>query len=109
MGLALDLVYLLVCVVLSPWILYRFVAGPARRELAMRFGFGLGEPLEGSIWLHGSSAGEVSLLKPLIALLERDHPKRPLVITGFTSTGLAAARKLYGRHRVLPLPFDLSF
>lgn len=109
MGLALDLAYLAVCVVLSPWILYRFVAGPSRRELAMRFGLGLGEPLAASIWLHGSSAGEVSLLKPLVALLERDHPEIPLVITGFTSTGLAAARKLYGRHRVLPLPFDLSF
>jgi 3-deoxy-D-manno-octulosonic-acid transferase len=109
MGLVLDFAYLVACVVLSPWILYRFAAGPARRELAMRFGAGLGAPLEGSIWLHGSSAGEVSLLKPLIALLERDQPEVPLVITAFTSTGLAAARKLYARHRVMPLPFDLSF
>ena len=109
MGLVLDFAYLLAGVLLSPWILYRFVAGPARRDLAMRFGAGLGAPLEGSIWLHGSSAGEVSLLKPLVALFERDHPGVPLVITAFTSTGLAAARKLYARHRVLPLPFDLSF
>ncbi|HZF27616.1 MAG TPA: glycosyltransferase N-terminal domain-containing protein [Gammaproteobacteria bacterium] len=109
MGLVLDFAYLVACVVLSPWILYRFVAGPARRDLAMRFGASLGPRLEASIWLHGSSAGEVSLLKPLIALLERDLPEVPLVITAFTSTGLAAARKLYSRHRVLPLPFDLSF
>ncbi|HET8696996.1 MAG TPA: 3-deoxy-D-manno-octulosonic acid transferase [Gammaproteobacteria bacterium] len=107
--MVLDFVYLLACVVLSPWVLYRLAAGPARRDLARRFGASLGAPLEGSVWLHGSSAGEVSLLKPLVALLERDHPEIPLVITAFTSTGLAAARKLYARHRVLPLPFDLSF
>jgi 3-deoxy-D-manno-octulosonic-acid transferase len=109
MGLVLDFVYLLACVVLSPWILYRLAAGPARRDLVTRFGASLGAPVEASVWLHGSSAGEVSLLKPLVARLERDHPEIPLVITAFTSTGLAAARKLYARHRVLPLPFDLSF
>jgi 3-deoxy-D-manno-octulosonic-acid transferase len=62
MGLLLDFAYLLACILLSPWLLYRFAAGPDRRDFAMRFGFGLGAPLEQSIWLHGSSAGEVSLL-----------------------------------------------
>src|SRR5690606_18891771 len=57
----------------------------------------------------GSSAGEVSLLKPLVALLERDFPDTPLVVSAFTDTGLTAARKLYARHRVVPLTFDLSF
>ena len=31
------------------------------------------------------------------------------MISAFTSTGLATARKLYPRHTVVPLPFDLSF
>jgi 3-deoxy-D-manno-octulosonic-acid transferase len=109
MGLLLDFAYLVACILLSPWLLYRLIAVADRRELAMRFGLGLGEPLEGSIWLHGSSAGEVSLLKPLVALLERDSPGTPLVISAFTSTGLAAARKLYPQHRIVPFPFDLSF
>jgi 3-deoxy-D-manno-octulosonic-acid transferase len=109
MGLLLDFAYLLACILLSPWLLYRFVFAPDRRDFAMRFGFGLGERLEGSIWLHGSSAGEVSLLKPLVALLERDAPGTPLVISAFTVTGLAAARKLYPRHRVAQFPFDLSW
>jgi 3-deoxy-D-manno-octulosonic-acid transferase len=108
MGLLLDFAYLLACILLSPWLLYRFAVGPDRRDFAMRFGFGLGEPLEQSIWLHGSSAGEVSLLKPLVGLLERDVPDTPLVISAFTATGLAAARKLYPRHRVVQFPFDLS-
>ena len=109
MALLLDFAYLVACVLLSPWILYRFLTATDRRELPMRFGRGLGEPVEGAIWLHGSSAGEVSLLKPLVALLERDFPATTLVISAFTSTGLAAARKLYPRHRVLAFPFDLSF
>jgi 3-deoxy-D-manno-octulosonic-acid transferase len=59
--------------------------------------------------LHGSSAGEVSVLRPLVAALERDHPTTPLVISAFTATGLATARKLYAKHFVVPLPVDLSF
>lgn len=109
MGLLLDFAYLLACILLSPWLLYRFAFAPDRRDFATRFGFGLGERLEGSIWLHGSSAGEVSLLKPLVAMLERDSPGTPLVISAFTVTGLAAARKLYPRHRVVQFPFDLSW
>jgi 3-deoxy-D-manno-octulosonic-acid transferase len=110
MGLLLDFAYLLACVVLSPWLLYRLALGPGRRDFAMRFGIGLGEPQGGCIWLHGSSVGEVSLLQPLVALLERDESAdRPLVISAFTSTGLAAARKLYPRHRVIQFPFDLSW
>jgi 3-deoxy-D-manno-octulosonic-acid transferase len=108
MGWLLDLAYLVAGVVLSPRLLYQLVKGD-RATLAMRCGARLGEPLEGSIWLHGSSVGEVSVLKPLVALLERDLPSTPLVISAFTKTGIAAARKHFPRHRVVPLPFDLSF
>jgi 3-deoxy-D-manno-octulosonic-acid transferase len=109
MGLLLDFAYLLACILLSPWLLYRLAFGPERRDFAMRFGVGLGAQLDASIWLHGSSAGEVSLLKPLVALLERDLPDTPLVISAFTATGIASARKLYPRHRVVQFPFDLSW
>ena len=108
MGLLLDCVYLLGCVLASPWILYRLLA-PGRRDFAMRFGLALPPPCERSIWVHASSVGEVTLLKPLIALLEHGEPRTSLVISAFTSTGLATARKLYPRHTVVPLPFDLSF
>ena len=109
MGLLLDCAYLLACVLASPWILYRLALAPGRREFAMRFGVGLPAPSEHSVWLHASSVGEITLLKPLVALLERERPGTPLVISAFTSTGLATARKLYPRHTVVPLPFDLSF
>src|SRR5690606_18369374 len=94
---------------LSPWIAYRLAVSGGWREIGRRIGLKLGEPLADSVWLHASSAGEVSLLKPLIERLERERPATPLVISTVTSTGLAAARKLYPRHRVVPSPLDLSF
>lgn len=109
MGLLLDLAYLTAGIVLSPWLVYRWLAAGRPADVSARFGLRLGAPLAGSIWLHGSSAGEVSLLKPLVAALEREYPATPLVISAFTSTGLAAAGKLYPRHRVTPLPFDISW
>jgi 3-deoxy-D-manno-octulosonic-acid transferase len=108
MRFLLDFVYLVVLTLLSPWLLYRLCTA-GRSDFALRFGWGLRDRLPTSIWLHGSSAGEVAVLKPLVATLERDLPDTPLVISAFTATGLATARKLYARHRVVPLPVDLSF
>jgi 3-deoxy-D-manno-octulosonic-acid transferase len=107
MGLLLDFIYLVVGVAASPWIVYRLCTA-GRREFAQRFGVSLGAPLKDSVWLHGSSAGEIGVLRPLVAMLEHDYPNTPLVISAFTTTGLAAARKLYPHHRVVPLPFDHS-
>jgi 3-deoxy-D-manno-octulosonic-acid transferase len=108
MPLLLDFAYLVACILLSPWLLYRLL-GASRRDVAQRFGLALGQGLPSCVWLHGSSAGEVAVLRSLVAALERDHPGLPLVISAFTATGLEAARKLYASHRVVPLPFDLSF
>ena len=108
MRFLLDFAYLIACILLSPWLVYRLCTA-GRRDFARRFGVGLRDSLPSCIWLHGSSAGEVAVLKPLVAMLERDHPDTPLVISAFTATGLATARKLYARHRVVPLPVDLSF
>jgi 3-deoxy-D-manno-octulosonic-acid transferase len=108
MRFLLDFFYLAACVLLSPWILYRLCV-PGRRDFAARFAIGLPGGAASCIWLHGSSAGEIAVLRPLVATFERDHPSVPLVISAFTATGLAAARKLYARHVVVPLPVDLSF
>lgn len=108
MRLLLDFVYLIACLIVSPWLVYRLCSA-GRRDFARRFGVGLGAPLASCVWLHGSSAGEVAVLRPLVATLERDHPETPLLISAFTATGLTTARKLFVRHRVVPLPVDLSF
>jgi 3-deoxy-D-manno-octulosonic-acid transferase len=109
MGLLLNLAYLVVAILASPWLLYRLVFRGDWRGLTKRFGAELGPELANSIWLHGASAGEISLLEPLVKFLERDMPATSLVISAYSSTGLAAARRTYPRHRVILFPFDLTF
>jgi len=109
MGLLLNFAYLVVVIVTSPWLIYRLIVRGDRHGLMTRFGLGLGPGLENSVWLHGASAGEISLLAPLVELLERDMPATPLVISAYSSTGLAAARRAYPKHRVILFPFDLTF
>lgn len=109
MSLLLDLLYLVAFVVASPWIVYRLLATGGWRTVPLRLGFGLPATAGGAIWLHGSSVGEISLLKPLVALIEQQMPETPLVISAFTTTGLSAARAHYPGHCVVPFPLDLSF
>ena len=109
MSLLLDFVYLTAVVLGSPWIVYRLFVTRDWRSLPRRLGFGLGSPTRRCIWLHGSSAGEVTVLKPLIERLERDMPAVELVVSAYTYTGLAAARATYPRHRIVPFPLDFSF
>ena len=109
MGLILDFGYLLGVLAGMPWFLYRITVRGDWRSIPRRLGFGQPPPARGSIWLHGSSAGEISLLRPLIRRLEADHPAAPIVISAYSSTGFAAARKNYPDARVIYFPLDLSF
>ena len=104
----LDLGYLLAAIAALPWIICRLVLHGDQRGFLQRFGAGLDEGLRGSIWLHGSSAGEISLLKPLVQLLEQDFPDTPLLISAYSSTGHATASKLFPKHRVVFFPYDFS-
>jgi 3-deoxy-D-manno-octulosonic-acid transferase len=108
MSLALDVFYVLAMVLASPWLIYRVTATRAWGLALGRFGVGLKSQARECIWLHGSSVGEVSLLRPLVALLERET-ELDLVISSYTPTGVAAARAAYPRHRVVVFPIDLSF
>ena len=104
----LDLGYFLAAIAALPWIICRLVLHGDQRGFLQRFGAGLDEGLRGSIWLHGSSAGEISLLKPLVQLLEQDFPDTPLLISAYSSTGHATASKLFPKHRVIFFPYDFS-
>ena len=109
MGLILDFGYLLGVLAGMPWFLYRIAVRGDWRSIPRRLGFAQPPPARGSIWLHGSSAGEISLLRPLIRRLEADRPAAPIVISAYSSTGFAAARKNYPNARVIYFPLDLSF
>ncbi len=109
MGLLLNLAYLTGAILASPWILYRLVIRGDWQGLSARFGRDLGPELKESIWLHGASAGEIALLSPLVERFERDMPATPLLISAYSSTGLAAARRAFPQHRVILFPIDLTF
>src|SRR5690554_2569998 len=106
MSRLLEFAYTIGLIAASPWLLCRLRQGSTLRGLAERLGAGLGAPLSGAIWLHGSSAGEISLLRPLIAHLERIAPETPDVVSAYTTTGLAAARRAFPQHRVVYFPID---
>jgi 3-deoxy-D-manno-octulosonic-acid transferase len=108
MSLALDLFYILAMLLASPWLVYRVTATRAWPLTLGRFGVELETQTRECIWLHGSSVGEVSLLRPLVARLERETGL-DLVISSYTPTGIAAARAAYPKHRVVVFPIDLSF
>lgn len=108
-SLLLDISYLVAAIVTSPWLIYRLFARGDARELMSRFWLRAGKRVSGSIWLHGSSAGEISLLVPLVALIEQSHVDCKVVISAYSSTGLAAARRAFPNHRVVVFPFDFSF
>jgi 3-deoxy-D-manno-octulosonic-acid transferase len=66
-----------------------------------------GEAVQGALWLHAVSVGEVGVA----ATLARDLPAElPLLVTTVTPTGQARARAAFaGRGAVAYLPFDLAF
>ncbi len=109
MGRLVSIIYSCVHLAAMPWIAYRVIKAGRFRDLLPRFGVGLDVRSQRSVWLHGSSVGEVTLIEPLVKQLERDYPQYKLVITAYTQTGLAAAKLKFPRHLVWPFPFDFRF
>ena len=108
----LNLVYLLLLAVCSPWLLYQSLrTGKYRQGFAAKF-FGQ-TPLRNSspkcVWLHAVSVGEVNVLRTLVAQLETRHPDWQLVITTTTRTGYELAQKRFAEHTVSYCPLDFSW
>ena len=55
------------------------------------------------------SVGEVNLLEPLLARLEREHPDWEYVISTTTKTGYDLARRKYAPRMVFYCPLDFSW
>jgi len=104
-----DFCYLIPYLIALPWIIYRDVNSAGWGAVRLRFGADLGAALDECIWLHGSSVGEATLLKPLIGKLEAAYPGVPLVVSTYTATGLEAARMTYVKHRAIAFPFDFKW
>jgi 3-deoxy-D-manno-octulosonic-acid transferase len=109
----LNLIYLLVLVMLSPWLAWRAIStGRYRRELAAKL-FGrvkVANPLKlPVVWFHAVSVGEVNLLGTLVAAFRERHPDWLIVISSTTDTGLVEARKRFADLAVIAWPFDFSW
>lgn len=61
------------------------------------------------LWLHAVSVGEVLLLRPLVAELQRRRPDWDVVISTTTSTGLEVARRTFPELVTFYAPLDFSW
>ncbi len=108
----LDLAYLLLLAVFSPWLLYAAIRqGKYREGLGAKL-LGLAPRRDGGkpcIWLHAVSVGEVNLLKPLLDRLEQQLPGWESVISTTTKTGYELACKKYAPRLVFYCPLDFSW
>jgi len=112
-SLLLNLVYLILLVLISPWLLLRSIrTGRYRRHLREKL-LGPNGPVIDSgrpvIWFHGVSVGEVHLLRQVVRAFRERHPDWQVVISATTDTGLAEARKHFADLSVVPYPFDFSW
>ncbi len=108
----LNLVYLVLLVVFSPWLVYSAIRKGKYRE-------GWGAKLLGRvpmreeegpcIWFHAVSVGEVNVLAPLLMRLEQQHPQWVCVISTTTKTGFDLAWKKYAPRTVFYCPLDFSW
>jgi len=108
----LNLIYLVLILVASPWLLLAAVRkGKYREGYAAKLFGRVPRRLSGRtcIWLHAVSVGEVNLLAPLIALIESRRPEWECVISTTTMTGMQLARKKYPRQTAFYCPLDFSW
>lgn len=111
--LLLDLIYLLVLVLLLPWLVWRsMTTGRYRSGLAAKL-FGrvsVANPDQKPVaWFHAVSVGEVNLLGTLVPAFQKRHPDWLIVISATTDTGLAEARKKFVDLAVIAWPIDFSW
>jgi 3-deoxy-D-manno-octulosonic-acid transferase len=110
----LDALYLLLLLLLSPWLVFKAVTvGKYRRGLKDKL-LGL-SPTElpsasgPGVWFHGVSVGEIHLLRQVVAAFRQRHPDWQCVLSTTTDTGFDEARKRFPDLPVFYFPFDFSW
>jgi 3-deoxy-D-manno-octulosonic-acid transferase len=112
MSIVLDALYLLVLVACAPALVFRaWKTGRYRQGWSEKvLGKAPWRIAEGPcIWFHAVSVGEVMLLRPLIAEIERRRPNWQVVVSTTTQTGLAVARKTFPELVTFYAPMDFSW
>ena len=84
---------------LIPYACYWLVRGLGNRSyldrLEQRFGFGY-PVIDGCIWVHAVSVGEVQAAVPLVRALQDKFPDQSILITTVTPTGAARVASIFG-------------
>ncbi len=108
----LNLLYLLILIILSPWLIFKAcTTGKYRRglwrKLTGRAVLRTGE--RPCAWFHGVSVGEVHLLRQVVAAFRRRYPEWECVLSTTTDTGFAEAQKHFAGLEVFPWPLDFTW
>lgn len=112
MSYLLNLVYLVVLVAASPYLVVQAIRkGKYREGFAEKFlGLVPRRTVQGRcVWLHAVSVGEVNLLAPLLTRIARERPDWQCVLSTTTMTGMALARKKYAGLTTFYCPLDFSW
>src|SRR5688572_13454230 len=104
--------YLLLILLLSPWLLYKsLTTGKYRRGLLAKLR-GTAYLREGDApcaWFHGVSVGEVHLLQQVIASFRQRHPDWDCAMSTTTDTGFDEACKRFPDLPVFYWPLDFTW
>jgi 3-deoxy-D-manno-octulosonic-acid transferase len=107
-----NALYLLLVLVVSPWLVYKsLTTGKYRRGLWRKiFGHAMLRNGEAPCaWFHGVSVGEIHLLGPVIACFRRRFPDWECIISTTTDTGYDEACKRFPDLPVCYWPLDFSW
>jgi 3-deoxy-D-manno-octulosonic-acid transferase len=93
----------------APYALLRSVAGGRRLgDLRGRFGFSKIPDLDGGIWIHAVSVGEIGVARNLLAALSRARPGMRAGVSVTTAAGRELAGRVFAAEApVFAFPFDL--
>ena len=95
-------------IVYSPFALLRSVTGRRRLgDVKGRFGRGVYPELNGGVWVHAVSVGEVGVARSLLRAVARRVPERSLGLSVTTKAGRELAERA-GAVPVFAFPLDLS-
>lgn len=108
----LNLVYLFLLALVSPWLLWQAVRhGKYRAGFAEKL-FGAIPRRQGNrpcVWFHAVSVGEVNLLASPLAEIGRRRPGWDRLVSTTTLAGYALAKKKYPQVTVFYCPLDFSW
>ncbi len=112
MAYVLNLAYLLLLLLGSPWIAYAAIRhGKYRAGWSQRL-WGQTPPKKSQracIWLHAVSVGEVNLLASLLRQIDQQLPEYECVISTTTRTGFELATSRYADRLVFYAPLDFTW